>query len=1037
MPGKPAAAGGASPVTVLSPDHAFRSRSSSHASSSSAAMASASASAAAAAGSSAPPPPAAKVLPQVSSDLKDVLSTFKQTFVMSDATNPELPILFASEGFYSLTGYQPAEVIGRNCRFLQGPNTDQKELDRLRECLRKGETFCGRLLNYRKDGSTFWNLLTVSPVKDDAGRVIKYIGCAAPRRLPSPSRLLSKGLACSVPPLLIPDRGAARSLLHSMQVEVTQFTEGTADKATRPNNLPISLIKYDEHSRQAVLMVAALGGAAARQKEKATSNVQELVQTAAQPTHPLLQSMGGGGAAPGGKQGGLAPLLSLPVVGHPELPGGAQAQALNGLSAHAEEQEAALRKRERRTSGFLSLLGYGHQSINQPVFAFPSLPLQATTLCMYKYSASTSALCVVCCRLGAAGAAAEQPDATEQDVPVTDMTRVQDEDDDFIEEDTATARLKRRGIDLATTLERIQKNFVITDPRLPDNPIIFASDDFLELTEYTREEILGRNCRFLQGEDTDRETVRRIREAIDTQTDITCQLLNYTKSGKPFWNLFHLQAVRDSQGDLQYFIGVQLDGSSYVEPQAKRLPEKTAQAGTLQASHASPNTVGSSNYAEVRDTAQNIDGALREFPDAGSNAGELWALHSMTPAVKPHKSQHESWAAIRRVKAKEGKLGLKHFRPIKPLGSGDTGSVHLVELRDTGKLFAMKAMDKDVMINRNKVHRARTEREILGAIDHPFLPTLYGSFQTATHVCLITDFCRGGELYTLLERQPHKRFSEEAARCIFPDVWMEQLDYMLAVIFFASEVLTALEYLHCQGVVYRDLKPENVLLTDDGHVLLTDFDLSLLASANPMVLRRGGGAKKKKSKRPSEEDKPDFIAEPVVTSNSFVGTEEYIAPEIINGGGHSSAVDWWAFGIFLYEMIYGKTPFRGRNRQRTFTNILMKELIFPSTPQVSLGARQLVKALLTRDPAERLGARAGAAEIKAHPFFADLNWPLIRCKASSARLDAPLVEVPVKMIGVEAESRRSSASGTDQEDLDWDDVEAAPTPPTSITVEHF
>eukprot|EP00850_Spirogloea_muscicola_P022433 SM000294S10825 [mRNA] locus=s294:49240:49581:- [translate_table: standard] len=112
MPGKPAAAGGASPVTVLSPDHAFRSSSSSHASSSSAAMASASA--AAAAGSSAPPPPAAKVLPQVSSDLKDVLSTFKQTFVMSDATNPELPILFASEGFYSLTGYQPAEVIGRN-----------------------------------------------------------------------------------------------------------------------------------------------------------------------------------------------------------------------------------------------------------------------------------------------------------------------------------------------------------------------------------------------------------------------------------------------------------------------------------------------------------------------------------------------------------------------------------------------------------------------------------------------------------------------------------------------------------------------------------------------------------------------------------------------------------------------------------------------------------------------------------------------------------------------------------------------------------
>lgn len=105
----------------------------------------------------------------------------------------------------------------------------------------------------------------------------------------------------------------------------------------------------------------------------------------------------------------------------------------------------------------------------------------------------------------------------------------------------------RRGIDLATTIERIDRNFVITDPRLPDNPIIFASDDFLELTEYSREEILGHNCRFLQGRDKDQNTVQQIRDSIRENRDITVQLLNYTKSGKPFWNLFHLQAMRDQK----------------------------------------------------------------------------------------------------------------------------------------------------------------------------------------------------------------------------------------------------------------------------------------------------------------------------------------------------------------------------------------------------------------------------------------------------------------------------------------------------------
>nr|AML77171.1 putative LOV domain-containing protein [Sphaerozosma laeve] len=545
------------------------------------------------------------------------------------------------------------------------------------------------------------------------------------------------------------------------------------------------------------------------------------------------------------------------------------------------------------------------------------------------------------------------------------------------EEDADVDRKNRKGMDLATTLERIQKNFVITDPRLPDNPIIFASDDFLELTEYAREEIIGRNCRFLQGPDTNPKTVQKIREAINNQEDITVQLLNYTKSGKPFWNLFHLQAVKDNKGMLQYFIGVQLDASQYLDPNIQGLEDRFAQEGEK----------------IIVETANNIDGAVRELADPGADAKDLWAIHSVPAVVKPHKRQDPAWKAIQDVIAKDGKLGLKHFRPIKPLGAGDTGSVHLVELRDTGRLFAMKAMDKEVMINRNKVHRACTEREILGLLDHPFLPTLYASFQTATHVCLITEFCSGGELYGVLERQKGKRFPEDLAK------------------FYVAQVLLALEFLHTQGVVYRDLKPENVLLLESGHAMLSDFDLSFLSSTTPkleMPPPQPQEGKKKKTKKPKKKGAmteaeraqwkaqlmahmPMLVAEPSTSSNSFVGTEEYIAPEIINGTGHSAPADWWAFGIFLHEMLYGKTPFRGRNRQRTFTNVLMKELNFTDSVPVSSEAKALMKALLERDPEKRLGSKKGAAEIKAHPFFADIDWALLRHKASKTELqDSPV-----------------------------------------------
>ncbi|CAM8889694.1 unnamed protein product [Rhodiola kirilowii] len=799
---------------------------------------------------------------RVSNDLKDALSTFQQTFVVSDATKPDIPIMYASAGFFKMTGYTSKEVIGRNCRFLQGSDTDPEELAKIRETLQMGSSYCGRLLNYKKDGTSFWNLLTIAPIKDETGKILKFIG---------------------------------------MQVEVSKHTEGYKEKAFRPNGLPESLIRYD-----------------ARQKEMATSSVTELIQAVKRPRSQSEST-------------------KRPFMRKSEG------------SASEQERSDAIDNKQTPDNGSLPRR-FSHnisRTSMQSIDEFPDKKQKKSKRLSFmrmlrKNQSSFESF--------------EDSVAADYYGDNHDEYDEFDNDDDMPESVDGVVRRKemRKGIDLATTLERIEKNFVITDPRLPDNPIIFASDSFLELTEYSREEILGRNCRFLQGPETDPSTVRKIRDAIDNQTEVTVQLINYTKTGKKFWNVFHLQPMRDQKGEVQYFIGVQLDGSEHVEPLHNCIPDSTAKE----------------SEKLVKETAVNVDDAVRELPDANTNPEDLWMNHSKMVSPKPHRRDSPSWLAIQKILSSGEQLGLKHFRPVKPLGSGDTGSVHLVELCGTGQYFAMKAMDKSVMLNRNKVHRACAEREILDMLDHPFLPALYASFQTKTHVCLITDYCSGGELFVLLDQQPKKILKEDAVR------------------FFAAEVVVALEYLHCQGIIYRDLKPENILLQTSGHVALTDFDLSCLTSCKPQLLMPNSNDKRwhHKSQRT-----PIFMAEPMRASNSFVGTEEYIAPEIITGAGHSSAVDWWALGILLYEMLYGYTPFRGKTRQKTFANILHKDLRFPASISVSMQGKQLMYRLLHRDPRNRLGSREGANEVKRHPFFHGVNWALVRCKSPPA-LESPMLD---------------------------------------------
>ncbi|KAK6936182.1 Protein kinase domain [Dillenia turbinata] len=372
---------------------------------------------------------------------------------------------------------------------------------------------------------------------------------------------------------------------------------------------------------------------------------------------------------------------------------------------------------------------------------------------------------------------------------------------------------------------------------------------------------------------------------------------------------------------------------------------------------------------------------------------------------RPHMSKDLRWEAIRCVQRQHGSLSLGHFKLVKRLGCGDIGTVYLAELSNTHCLFALKVMDNEFLASRKKLTRAQTEREVLQILDHPFLPTLYAHFATEKLSCLVMEYCPGGDLHVLRQMQSGRYFSEQAAR------------------FYVAEVLLALEYLHMLGVVYRDLKPENILVREDGHIMVSDFDLSLRSAVNPTVLKSSSPIaepEKKISSLCSESScihpfclqpswqvpcftpkvlsaasktrklkadlavqvspLPQLVAEPTsARSNSFVGTHEYLAPEIIKGDGHGSAVDWWTFGIFLYELLYGTTPFKGSGNDDTLSNVVSRSLRFPESPIVSFHARDLIRGLLVKDPENRLGSVKGAAEIKQHAFFDGLNWALIRC----------------------------------------------------------
>lgn len=295
------------------------------------------------------------------------------------------------------------------------------------------------------------------------------------------------------------------------------------------------------------------------------------------------------------------------------------------------------------------------------------------------------------------------------------------------------------------------------------------------------------------------------------------------------------------------------------------------------------------------------------------------------------------------------------FVKIRLLGKGDVGKVFLVKEKALSRLYAMKVLNKKEMIERNKIKRALAEQEILATSNHPFIVTLYHSFQLEDSLYLCMEYCMGGEFFRALQTRETKTIGEEDAK------------------FYAAEVTAALEYLHLMGFIYRDLKPENILLHQLGHIMLSDFDLSkqTASAKNPEIQF----SKNHHSANPTIDTKACIDG---FRTNSFVGTEEYIAPEVIRGKGHTSAVDWWTLGIFIYEMLYGTTPFKGRDRKATFSNVLKRDVRFLDTQLLSSNCRSLIKKLLIKDETKRLGSKMGASDIKSHAFFKNTQWALLR-----------------------------------------------------------
>lgn len=287
----------------------------------------------------------------------------------------------------------------------------------------------------------------------------------------------------------------------------------------------------------------------------------------------------------------------------------------------------------------------------------------------------------------------------------------------------------------------------------------------------------------------------------------------------------------------------------------------------------------------------------------------------------------------------QDKPNVQMFLPLlRVLGKGSFGKVVLVQKqsgKERGSLFAMKILKKTHLVKRRQIERTRTERKVLSAVNHPFIMKLHYAFQSEDKLYLVLDYCPGGELFFHLSR--YRRFPERVAR------------------FYGAELLLAIGHLHKRGIIYRDLKPENVLLDADGHIKLGDFGLA-----------KAG------------------LKHPCEGASSMCGTPEYMAPEVLNQQGHGFCVDYWGLGMLVYEMMTGLPPWYTTDRSKLFRRLKSAPLEIPS--YFSALSANCISALLERNPQRRLGVN-GVRTAMEHEFFRTINW---------RALYGRLVEAPIR-----------------------------------------